>query len=265
MSTRIDPAPNAPRKATVSLPQSIKESSPTLSSDSATSTTAPSTTSSSGPGLVPAAARHLPPVTPPNTPLVMVKTADGVYALPKGLSNYPLPADDVHVEEAFTHGVVATDRCLDCVDANLPCEYADPGIPCATCVVRGRKGCSHTNPHAFLVRLSDWRDVYLRGSANNLSSLIQNRRLHPNLFNTHYYLAMEWARRVVQGAIIRFEVRSDFRATSSLGRRGYRQLIVNSNDIAQLSRFIVFAAEANLDAAMIEAATARIKAILIPS
>nr|GAT46247.1 predicted protein [Mycena chlorophos] len=147
-------------------------------------------------------------------------------------------------------------RCANCADMDMPCNYIEPGIFCDLCILSGSPRCKHTDPFAFAEQLTSWRANFLVNYVRRLHSYIEQRFMHASVFLANYEIALEWANRAVQGAIIRFE--SNIRATSAIATRGYGQIINATTGLADLGRFLTFAAESSfLHPSIVKAALKR--------
>ncbi|KAJ7066332.1 hypothetical protein C8F01DRAFT_1122956 [Mycena amicta] len=197
------------------------------------------------------------PATPPsNFDLSLVPSTGNKFVLPH-LTGQPLSIDDQHVEQAVAALVKMAHRCDMCAENELGCDHREPGIPCSICFVTGHEDCAHANADIFLGNLVTWRDAHVRRLADHLFNLIDRGQLHEHLFATHYFIGLDWARRIAQGVILRFE--NNRRASTGLARNGFRQLFAAAHDIAHLARFVSFAAESGaIDSSVIMLAAARI-------
>ncbi|KAF7348136.1 hypothetical protein MSAN_01766400 [Mycena sanguinolenta] len=172
----------------------------------------------------------VPVIPPPDCPLHMVATPDGLH-LPRVSANAH-PADPSSRPALITFRVNG---------ASIPdCRFADPDD--------------------FLYHLKRHRDAVFRDERTALVNAVHDNHLPASLFAWEYGRATAHFYSAAQGAIDRFII--NYNATHRLSLRGYRALANATTDAGLLSGFMALGAETQVHRSVLQVVANRLLSII---
>ncbi|KAF7350739.1 hypothetical protein MSAN_01635000 [Mycena sanguinolenta] len=185
----------------------------------------------------------VPVIPPPDCPLHMVATPDGLH-LPRVSANAHPPTHR-RVQRLITFRVN---------------PGGQAGIPCPPCAVLGIPDCRFADPDNFLYHLKRRRDAVFRDERTALVNAVHDNHLPASLFAWEYGRATAHFYSAAQGAIDRFII--NYNATHRLSLRGYRALANATTDAGLLSRFMALGAETQVHRSVLQVVANRLLSII---
>ncbi|KAJ7725160.1 hypothetical protein B0H16DRAFT_1471945 [Mycena metata] len=184
------------------------------------------------------------PIIPPTDCRIFLSADDHSNTILPRVSIGSIGADhDMAIELCRTQ-VEGEQRCANCAEMDISCQFWEAGIPCPTCTILGIPDCANASAARFIDVLVRARDRYMLHERDILSALVRDGLMTPTKFEREYADTEHNYYAVVQGALSRFSINSS--ATKNLAFQGYRDLANSSQDAALLSRFITLGTEAHI-------------------
>ncbi|KAJ7782931.1 hypothetical protein B0H16DRAFT_1709762 [Mycena metata] len=197
----------------------------------------------------------LPSIPPPDCRIYLSADDHGNTILPRVLIGSIGADHDIAIRLCRTQ-VEGEQRCANCVEMDISCQFWEAGIPCPSCAILGIPDCANASPSRFINVLVRARDQHMLREHDMLATLVRDGHMTPTKFEREYAETEHHYYSVVQGALSCFAINSS--ATKSLVFQRYRDLANSSNDAALLARFVTLGTEAHIHPSILRTVSKRL-------